>query len=207
METDTGQEIVGIGVNMENRKRQYSRMVIEEAFLDALRQKPLEKISIVDICKQANVNRSTFYSNYLDVYDLMDQVSGRFFENLFTKCIAELGEPNPNGKENSIRFIERALSATVEQHELCQLLIGTPHRTAFIQKLLNSLLEWSSKRYAAYSGVDTERFVLENTMMLGGTLVLWQRWIEGGFQESPEMLASIIDEYIAENTKRIWTRK
>lgn len=191
---------------MENRKRQYSRMVIEEAFLNELRKKPLEKISIVDICKQANVNRSTFYSNYLDVYDLMEQVSQRFFESLFHKCVAELGEPNPNGKENSILFIERALNATLQQRELCQLLIGTTHRTAFIQKLLNSLLEWSAERYAAYSGVDIERFILENTMMLGGTLVLWQRWIEGGFQESPEVLAAVIDDFITNNTKRIWKR-
>lgn len=191
---------------MENRKRQYSRMVIEEAFLNELRQKPLEKISIVDICKQANVNRSTFYSNYLDVYDLMEQVSERFFESLFHKCVAELGEPNPNGKENSIRFVEKALNATLEQRELCQLLIGTTHRTAFIQKLLNSLLEWSTARYAAYSGLDIERFTIENTMMLGGTLVLWHRWIEGGFQESTEVLASVIDDFITNNTKRIWKR-
>lgn len=191
---------------MENRKRQYSRMVIEEAFLNELRNKPLEKISIVDICKQANVNRSTFYSNYQDVYDLMDQISERFFESLFHKCIAELGEPNPNGKENSIRFIERALTATLEQRDLCQLLIGSTHEAAFIQKLLNTLLEWSAERYAVYSGVDTERFLLENTMMLGGTLVLWQRWIEGEFQESPGYLAAIMDSFITDNTKRIWKR-
>lgn len=191
---------------MENRKRQYSRMVIEEAFLRELQQKPLEKISIVDICRQANVNRSTFYSNYLDVYDLMDQVSGRFFENLFQNCVAELGAPDPNGKGNTIRFVEYALKATLEQRELCSLLIGTNQRTAFIQKLLDSLLEWSAARYAAYSGVDTQRFVLENTMMLGGTLVLWQRWIQGGFQEPPETLAEVLHSFIKENTRRIWVR-
>lgn len=192
---------------MENRKRQYSRMVIEEAFLNELRQKPLEKIRIVDICNQANVNRSTFYSNYLDVYDLMEQVSERFFERLFCKCVAELGEPNPNGKENSIRFIKRALNVTLEQRELCQLLIGTTHGTDFIQKLLNSLLEWSTARYVAYSGIESDRFVMENTMMLGGTLVLWQRWIEGGFRESPEALAKVMDGFITDNTKRIWAQR
>lgn len=191
---------------MENRKRQYSRMVIEEAFLDELRQKPLDKISIVDLCKKANVNRSTFYSNYLDIYDLMDQVADRFFENLFHKCVAQLGEPNPNGKENSIRFIEHALRETLEQRELCQLLVGTTYRAAFLRKLLDSLLERSAKRYEAYSGTISERFLLENTMMLGGTLVLWQRWIEGGFRESPEVLAMVIDEYITANTKRIWSK-
>lgn len=191
---------------MENRKRQYSRMVIEEAFLNELRQKPIDKISVVDICKQANVNRSTFYSNYLDVYDLMDKVADRFFEKLFHKCVAELGEPNPDRKGTAIRFIEHALNATLEQRELCCLLIGTTHRAAFIQKLLDTLLEWSTQRYITYSGENKEQFALENTMMLGGTLVLWQRWIEGGFQERPEVLATVINDFITVNTKRIWTK-
>lgn len=191
---------------MENRKRQYSRMVIEEAFMNELRQKPIDKISVVDICKQANVNRSTFYSNYLDVYDLMDKVADRFFESLFDKCVADLGEPNPNGKENSIRFIEYALNATLEQRELCSLLIGTTRRSVFTRKLLDTLLGWSTERYTAYSGKNKEQFGLENTMMLGGTLVLWQRWIEGGFRESPELMAEAINHFITDNTKRIWTR-
>ena len=84
---------------MENRKRQYSRMVIEEAFLNELRQKSLEKISIVDICKQANVNRSTFYSNYLDVYDLMDQVSGRFLSLFLLSVSQNWGSPIPMAKK------------------------------------------------------------------------------------------------------------
>lgn len=192
---------------MENRKRQYSRMVIEEAFLKELRQKPLDKISVVDICKQANVNRSTFYSHYLDIYDLMDQVADRFFENLFHKCVDQLGAPDPDRKGNAGRFIEQALQVSLEQKELCRLLIGNTHRTAFVGKLLDALLAWSKGRYAVYSGADMERFLLENTMMLGGTLVLWQRWIEGGFQEPPEVMAAVIDSFITDNTKRIWARK
>ena len=30
--------------------------------------------AVTDICKKANLNRSTFYANYLDVYDLADKI-------------------------------------------------------------------------------------------------------------------------------------
>lgn len=189
---------------MENRKRQYSRMVIEEAFLKELRHKPLEKISIVEICRRANVNRSTFYSNYLDVYDLMDQVADRFFRELFQNCVAELGEPNPNSNTDAVPFIRHALDATLAQRELCRLLVGSTYRAPFLTRLLDSLLDWSAKRYRCYSGQESQQFLLENTMIFGGTLVLWQRWVEGDFQESPQLLTGVINRYILENTRRIW---
>lgn len=189
---------------MENRKRQYSRMVIEEAFISELRQKPLDKISVVQICKLANVNRSTFYSNYLDVYDLMDQVASGFFEKLFYKSVEQLGEPNPNGRRETARLLEYAINTTLEEKELCSLLVGSFHSGSFSQKLLNTLLEWSTKRYITYSGKDLARFQLETTMIFGGILVLWQRWIEGGFQESPDLLVATINQFVTANISRIW---
>lgn len=189
---------------MENRKRQYSRKMIEEAFISELRTKPLDKISIVQICKLADVNRSTFYANYLDVYDLMDQVAGKFFEKLFYKSVEQLGEPNPNGKKDSVRFIEQAVYATLEEKELCTLLVGASHSGSFTNKLLDILLDWSTERYMAYSGKDAARFRVENTMVMGGALVLWRRWIEGGFRESPELVISAVHRFVEANTARVW---
>lgn len=189
---------------MENRKRQYSRKMIEEAFISELRTKPLDKISIVQICKLADVNRSTFYANYLDVYDLMDQVSQKFFEKLFYKSVEQLGAPNPNGKKDSVRFVEQAIYATLEEKELCALLVGSFHSGSFTNKLLDILLDWSTERYMAYSGKDPVRFRVENTMVMGGALVLWRRWIEGGFRESPELVISAVHRFVEANTARVW---
>ena len=44
-----------------NRKRSYSRMVIRQALLDILKTTPLSKVTVTDICKRADVNRTTFY--------------------------------------------------------------------------------------------------------------------------------------------------
>ena len=189
---------------MENRKRQYSRKMIEEAFISELRTKPLDKISIVQICKLADVNRSTFYANYLDVYDLMNQVSQKFFEKLFYKSVEQLGAPNPNGKKDSVRLVEQAIYATLEEKELCALLGGSFHSGSFTDKLLDILLDWSTERYMAYSGKDPVRFRVENTMVMGGALVLWRRWIEGGFRESPELVISAVHRFVEANTARVW---
>ena len=57
-----------------NRKRSYSRMVIRQALLDILKATPLSKVTVTDICKRADVNRTTFYANYEDIYDLLRSI-------------------------------------------------------------------------------------------------------------------------------------
>ena len=58
-----------------NRKRVYSISLIENAFMDLLEDIPFERITVTDVCKKANINRSTFYSNFTDIYDLVDYLT------------------------------------------------------------------------------------------------------------------------------------
>ena len=57
-----------------NSRRKASRRSIEAAFVRLLQEKPMDEITVSEICKLAEVNRSTFYANYLDIYDLVDNV-------------------------------------------------------------------------------------------------------------------------------------
>ena len=45
--------------------------------LKLAQDQPVERITVTQICKLAKVNRTTFYANYLDIYDLKDQVRER----------------------------------------------------------------------------------------------------------------------------------
>ncbi len=49
-------------------------MLIRGAFTDLLRQKPIQNITIKELCERAGINRGTFYSHYTDIYDLRDNI-------------------------------------------------------------------------------------------------------------------------------------
>ena len=57
-----------------NKRRRDSQRRMEKAFVQLLQEKEINQISVTGICKQERVNRSTFYANYLDIYDLADAV-------------------------------------------------------------------------------------------------------------------------------------
>ena len=43
---------------------------IKNAFIELRSKKPLEKITVRELCEIARINKSTFYSHYKDIYDL-----------------------------------------------------------------------------------------------------------------------------------------
>ena len=65
-----------------NKRRKQSQEKIEKVFIELLQTKELNEISVTDICKLSHLNRSTFYANYLDVYDLADKVKEKLEEEV-----------------------------------------------------------------------------------------------------------------------------
>ncbi len=57
-----------------NRRRRESIESIEKTFIELLRTKELSEITVSDICKRCGLNRSTFYANYVDIYNLADKL-------------------------------------------------------------------------------------------------------------------------------------
>jgi len=59
---------------INNKRKRESQEKIEKVFTQLLQTKEINEISVTDICKIANLNRTTFYSNYIDIYDLADKI-------------------------------------------------------------------------------------------------------------------------------------
>ena len=68
--------------NRRDHRVRVTKMLIRRAFTDLLRQKPLQSISVRELCSKAGINRSTFYAHYSDVYDLLNQIEEEMLAEL-----------------------------------------------------------------------------------------------------------------------------
>lgn len=57
----------------EKRNRSETEKQIRETFLHMLEETPFDKIRITGLCREAGINRSTFYAHFYDIYDLLDK--------------------------------------------------------------------------------------------------------------------------------------
>ena len=59
-----------------------TKTMIKNAFLELLSAKNIRHISVRELCEKAQINRATFYSHYMDIYDLKEQLENQLIESL-----------------------------------------------------------------------------------------------------------------------------
>ncbi|MFB9770531.1 TetR/AcrR family transcriptional regulator [Lactiplantibacillus modestisalitolerans] len=57
-----------------DRRTRYTIEMIKEAFLTLVNQEPFVKITISEICRTADITRSTFYLHFSSITDLLNEV-------------------------------------------------------------------------------------------------------------------------------------
>ncbi len=58
----------------ESRRVKMTKMILNESFLKFLAEKPLARITIKEICDDADMNRSTYYAHFTDPYDQLKKL-------------------------------------------------------------------------------------------------------------------------------------
>lgn len=77
----------------EYRNSIRSRRAIREAFTALLNEKQFDKITVTDIVKRADINRSTFYAHYPDVQGLLEEIGNEIGEAIL-QLVAQISNKN-----------------------------------------------------------------------------------------------------------------
>lgn len=172
-------------MNSYDARVRYTRKVIEDSFLQLLRQKHVSKITVTELCQMAQINRATFYKHYADVPQLLEKLEERLFDQ-----IREAFTNHASGLE---AFLLDMLNYT--KNEGMQFMVlgsdnGDPNLMAktfmICYEHAYPLLE---KNIPA--GHEEDRKMLYHFMSYGSGGIL-TNWIRNGMQETPEHIVELI---------------
>ena len=160
-----------------NKRRKDSQDKIEKVFLQLIQRKNISEISVSTICKMSKLNRSTFYANYIDVYDLVEKVKEKMADEFAEFQISNNSGHNPDGylnmfnhiKENQIFFktyfkLEDISTSPITQHNK----------------------EMAKKYY------DNEFIDYHIEFFRAGLNAIIKKWLSNGCKETPEEINEII---------------
>lgn len=156
--------------------------------LSLLQDNPIDKISIVQLCRHADINRNTFYSHFNSPYEVWEEMENELFLNFFSSI-----QKDPDLYEVVLKACE-----CIENNKVISALIflqSEEHR--IIQKSLLVIQEfhWSMKDIDKQRGSNSDNFYLYN-FGKDGTLAIIRQWILGGFVESSQDIAGLITKLI-----------
>ena len=66
----------------QSRRVRITKQMLKDALMELLESQPLSAISVTKLCQLADVNRSTFYSYYDDILDLLKEIENDLIEQI-----------------------------------------------------------------------------------------------------------------------------
>lgn len=166
----------------------YTRQIIQHIFIDLLKQKPLGKITVKEICEKAEINRSTFYKHYEDVYHLMYKLE----ESALNQLEVLLMDAKHNG---NIHVLTALLTSLLDYQDLIVSLTANTPDSDFSNRLARRCSQYAvshlSSGDADYLNNPDKQYVY--SYLAGGTSMLIQHWMKTGAKEAPAVIAEKID--------------
>lgn len=94
----------------------YSQTLLHQAILSLLQKKPIEKITVQELCKTAGVNRTTFYNHYERPEDILREIVQQFLSSFSENHVT----PDP---DSAMNFITHLLELMEMNQNLSQQLL------------------------------------------------------------------------------------
>lgn len=175
-----------------DRRKKYTQRVIRNTLFDLLKKHHLSDITVKDICEQADINRSTFYRNYLDIYDLFEKVEKELSERAFQN-------------DDLFESRSRLLKVIYDHQDFYREFFQTGLQSKHLKQMLEELKNQTAAILKKQGTYHAETFEVEYQYNYYGVLGVIKKWVENGCQKSPQefgdILYAIVDRQYQNNTQ------
>ena len=172
-----------------NRKVRMTRKIFQETMLELLQTYHITEISVKKLCEAADMNRSTFYSNYQNQMDILREIEEETYKEVESFIMSGV---NKEGKTDSALIFQKLLQYIKENPQVFQVLLGQNGSQDFQQKLME--LTEHANYYIGYdpSLIKNEKVYYARIYRIAGCTRVIETWIQQGFDQTVEDLAKIL---------------
>lgn len=165
-----------------NRRTLYSKKVIIDAFLLLLQEKNINKITVTEICKEADINRGTFYSHYSDPFDLMRSIE----EDMIEKMMSTI---NHSGDKS----LYGILNLILNNKEFFKIILNEKSSSRVLNTILNSTYESTIAEKRQLPNANETLLEYYFIYSAGGTIEAIRKWINDDMKIPLEKFVQMIE--------------
>lgn len=118
------------GESMKTDARvRYTRRVIKESLLRLLEDRPVNRITVKEVCEAAQINRATFYAHFTDCFDVLNQMENDLLAD-FERSLSFASVVDV------VDMIERIYAMIDQNAEVCRVLIFQNKDSSLTAKMI-----------------------------------------------------------------------
>lgn len=172
----------------EDKRVKNTRQAIRNSFLKLIAEKPIDRISVTELCRDAGINRGTFYAHYTDAYDLRNSI----VEDLYRAVYERMQELGTVGRLTTAQMLE----LLKENQELCGIFTG-PHgdMEALMHFARRSAAKYVEENADRFSGLSRPEQAYVDEMLVSSIATLTKCWFDSGMREPASEVAELLSTY------------
>ena len=159
----------------EYRSAVRSRKLINEALADLLTEKPLDKITVTDVVRRADINRGTFYAHYRDIPDVVDHLIHQTFSVIRDAMIDKLDNPDDLGY-TLLSALQSILEADLSFYSK---ILNSSASSIMQEQLIAVVMEMMLENKDRFYSGSQEEYEIAIRFCAGGLSNLYRDWFSG----------------------------
>lgn len=172
-----------------HQKIRNTKKALAKSLIKLLQEKPVTKIDLSELCKNANLNRTTFYNHYNSIYALLDEMVSEFFKNVKKYLADSIDEKSENTAAKialMLKYLKqnRDFVRTIMNNNLYEEISNKLISFDFVSNLLNTNIKYRQNIYindAYYIG-----------FIISGWYAVIKRWVNEDCDLDENTLARLL---------------
>ncbi len=174
-----------------DQRTRLTRMLLRKALTGLLQQKPIQSITIKELCAAAGINRGTFYAHYTDIYDLLSQMEEEMladFQDALRPLLDDQEALTPT------KITAGIFNCIKENADLCIVTLGPYGDKKFAARLLALGQEHYFQSYTKnFDGASRAQLEYYYAFVSSGCIGLLEKWLHDGMAASAAQVAQIAE--------------
>lgn len=164
--------------------------LIKDSLFALSKEKPLNKITITDVCNHADINRCTFYAHYENMAALLKDLETELSE-IFSHAFSFY-----KFDKNSHAAVD-ALFDCIRKNPILISLAGQIGRIGKGNKMIeNAIRECTFSEWLDNSQISSEQALLIEAYMISGGRQIIEMWVDSGFTLDENMVKDVFENVI-----------
>ncbi|MGM9634847.1 MAG: TetR/AcrR family transcriptional regulator C-terminal domain-containing protein [Candidatus Avispirillum sp.] len=176
----------------DNQRVALTKRLLREGLMRLLEKKPLQKISICELCQESGINRATFYRHFDAPADVLKDVGREMYRSL------RAGLKQPQSEKDFEAYFESICVYVYENADVIRILLHNVTDEEVLESIkeLNRVVINEYTNISRLSDLDRESRELMASYFGGGGYFLMREWITTGMKKTPGEIASLIWRFI-----------
>lgn len=170
-----------------DRRIRYTKQVIKDSLFALMKEKPVEKITVKELCAAADINRATFYAHYDTLTALLEEIEVEKSRELFDTLSALWV-----GENYFTHVLDGVLKYLKEHPVMRDIFLNTKVTGNGLAMLLQSNEDDSVTQWTKEGAVSRQQAQWIYLFLVSGIKEVLRQWFTDGMEEEALLKQTLI---------------